>query len=90
MTDETHEKVEVHEGRRAGIVISVRLKPDEADLLDDLADRYGLSLSDTVRHGLFALRDQPRYRGEAFTGGASDAIDARTQGFTRANELVPS
>lgn len=52
--------VEVHEGRRAGIVVSVRLKPDEADLLEALAERDGRTMSETLRIALHNLARMPR------------------------------
>jgi hypothetical protein len=49
-----------HEGQRAGIVVSVRLKPDEAELLRALSERDGRTLSDTLRIALHAFARQPR------------------------------
>jgi hypothetical protein len=54
-----NDKIEVHEGRRAGVVVSVRLKPDEADLLEGLAQRDGRTLSETLRVGLHCLANRP-------------------------------
>lgn len=61
MTDseQPDEGIQVHEGRRAGVVISVRLKPEEADLLEGLAERDGRSLSETLRVALHAFSRQP-------------------------------
>jgi ribbon-helix-helix CopG family protein len=56
----TDEKVQVHEGRRSGAVVSVRLKADEAELLEALAQRDGRSLSETLRLGLHCLASQPQ------------------------------
>ena len=44
---------------RTGIVLSVRLKPDEAELLRALAERDGRTLSDTLRIALHAFARQP-------------------------------
>jgi hypothetical protein len=55
-----HDKdVQVHEGRRAGVVVSVRLKPGEADLLEALAARDGRTLSETLRIALHTLASSP-------------------------------
>jgi len=51
--------IQVHEGRRTGVVVSVRLKPDEADLLEALSARDGRSLSETLRVGLHCLAAAP-------------------------------
>ncbi len=74
MESKDEQQVEIEEGRRVGVVISVRLKPEEADLLDELAERHGLSLSDTVREGLSALRARDASRLQAYT--ASIAIES--------------
>jgi hypothetical protein len=57
MTDES--EIEVHEGRRTGVVVSVRLKPNEADLLEALAERDGRTLSETLRVALHSLATSP-------------------------------
>ncbi len=46
------DKVTVHEGRRVGSVVSVRLKPEEAELLEALSERDGRTLSETLRLAL--------------------------------------
>ena len=58
-THETHDDIQVHEGRRTGMVVSVRLKPDEADLLSALAERDGRSLSETLRVALHTFATTP-------------------------------
>lgn len=55
--------VQLHEGHRAGIVVSVRLKPDEAELLRALSSRDGRTLSETLRVGLHVYARQPRREG---------------------------
>jgi len=57
MTDEN--EIQVHEGRRAGVVVSVRLKPADAELLEALAERNGRSLSETLRVALHVLARSP-------------------------------
>jgi ribbon-helix-helix CopG family protein len=57
MTDQ--KDIQVHEGRRAGVVVSVRLKADEADLLEALSERDGRSLSETLRVALHAFATSP-------------------------------
>jgi hypothetical protein len=69
--------VKVHEGHQAGVVVSVRLKPDEANLLEALAERDGRSLSETLRIALHEFSRMPRH-GEMspFTrGGSSPELD---------------
>lgn len=51
--------IERHDGARAGIVVSVRLKPEEAALLRGLADRDGRTLSETLRAALHAFARSP-------------------------------
>ena len=51
--------IQVHDGRRAGVVVSVRLKPHEADLLEALSARDGRTLSETLRVALHALATSP-------------------------------
>ncbi|MHB8660045.1 MAG: ribbon-helix-helix domain-containing protein [Solirubrobacteraceae bacterium] len=63
MENSEYTDVQHHEGRRAGIVISVRLKPDEAELLRALSERDGRTLSDTLRIALHAFARQPRRNG---------------------------
>jgi Ribbon-helix-helix protein, copG family len=53
------EDIQVHEGRRAGVVVSVRLKPAEADLLEALAKRDGRTLSETLRVALHLMASSP-------------------------------
>jgi hypothetical protein len=51
--------IQRHEGNRAGIVVSVRLKPDEAELLRALSERDNRTLSETLRVALHSLAQQP-------------------------------
>ena len=60
MENDEYTDIQRHEGKRAGIVLSVRLKPDEAELLRSLAERDGRTLSDTLRIALHAFARQPR------------------------------
>lgn len=48
-------KIERHKGREAGIVVSVRLRSDEAALLEQLSERDGRTMSETLRIALRAL-----------------------------------
>lgn len=63
------EDITVHEGRRTGIVVSVRLKPDEADLLQSLSERDGRTMSETMRVALNYLASAPIIRGSAISLG---------------------
>jgi hypothetical protein len=51
--------IQVHEGRRAGVVVSVRLKAEEAELLEALAERDGRTMSETLRVALHTLATSP-------------------------------
>ena len=46
-------------GAKPGGIVSVRLKPDEMDLLMALSEAGGRSLSETLRLGLRCLGQQP-------------------------------
>jgi hypothetical protein len=67
MANESNDEVQVHGGRPTGITVSVRLKPDEAQLLTALSRRYEATLSETLRLALHSL------------GGASDYTTLRVQ-----------
>ena len=54
-----YEVVEVNAGVRVGGLASVRLKPEEMDLLTALSEARRLTLSETLRLGLRCLSDQP-------------------------------
>jgi predicted DNA-binding protein len=58
-TPEPTDEAQSQEGRRTGVVVSVRLKPEEADLLEALSERDGRSLSETLRVALHAFARQP-------------------------------
>jgi hypothetical protein len=59
MGEPEYTDIERHAGDRAGIVISVRLKPDEAELLRGLSERDGRTLSETLRVALHSFAHQP-------------------------------
>lgn len=87
--EQQNEQVEVHEGRPTGTVISVRLRPEEADLLDDLAERHGLSLSDTVREGLLALRARDAAVRQAYTASVStESLGSLPRDYTDAGKTL--
>jgi len=80
--------IQVHEGRRAGIVVSVRLKASEADLLEALAERDGRTLSETLRIALHLLASAP-------DGGRGLALQGELSPVTRGEwaerrELLPA
>lgn len=54
-----YELVGVSSGVRAGGIVSVRLKPEEMELLTALSETRRLTLSETLRLGLRCLSDQP-------------------------------
>lgn len=78
MANDEYTDIERHEGSRAGIVISVRLKPDEAQLLKALAERDGRTMSDTLRTALHAFARQPR----------REAVEPVEGSLTRGNVFV--
>lgn len=59
MDNNEYTDIQRHEGDRAGIVVSVRLKPDEAQLLRALSEREHRTLSDTLRVALHQLAQLP-------------------------------
>ena len=71
-----HEVVGVSPGKRAGGIVSVRLKPAEMDLLSALSQAGGRTLSDTLRLGLRCLGDRPA----SATGASAAEPSARTSG----------
>ena len=79
MDDTEYTDIQHHEGNRAGIVVSVRLKPDEAQLLRALAERDRRTLSDTLRIALHTYSQQP-----PFDGG----VPGSDQTFTRGGVFV--
>jgi len=75
-----YEVVGVSEGKRAGAIVSVRLKPEEMDLLAALSEIGGRTLSDTLRMGLRCLGDRPALA----TGGSAAEPAVRTSGSVSA------
>jgi hypothetical protein len=61
MADRADDDVTVHEGRKVGLTVSLRLKPDEAEMLAALSQRYEMTLSDTMRLALTALAQAADY-----------------------------
>lgn len=86
MGEPEYTDIERHAGDRAGVVISVRLKPDEAGLLRGLSERDGRTMSETLRVALHAFAHQPspdalgqlgQYpmtRGGVFLGDPADLV----------------
>jgi hypothetical protein len=80
--------IQVHERRRAGVVVSVRLKPDEADLLEALAERDGRTLSETLRVALHLLASSPEGARELALQGELSPV---TRGeWAERRELLPN
>jgi hypothetical protein len=71
-----YEVVGVSQGKRAGGIVSVRLKPEEMDLLTTLSEVGGRTLSDTLRLGLRCIGDRPTLA----TGTSAVEPAARTSG----------
>jgi hypothetical protein len=55
MADLSPEEIQVHEGRAVGMTVSVRLRPEEAEMLVMLSRRHNSTLSDTLRLALHSL-----------------------------------
>jgi hypothetical protein len=51
--------IQHHSANRAGVVVSVRLRADEAQLLHAMADREGRTMSDTLRVALHSYSSRP-------------------------------
>ncbi len=49
---ELGEQIEVRRAARSGVVVSVRLSPEDADLLHDIAEANGKTISQVAREGL--------------------------------------
>ena len=75
-----YEVVGVSQGRRAGGIVSVRLKPEEMELLSALSQVGGRTLSDTLRLGLRCLGDRPNLA----TGAPAVEPAVRTSGSVSA------
>jgi hypothetical protein len=54
-----YEVVSVSKGNKPGGIVSVRLKPEEMELLVALSEVTGRTLSDTLRLGLRCLGEKP-------------------------------
>jgi len=75
-----YDVVGVSQGKRAGGIVSVRLKPEEMDLLSALSEVGGRTLSDTLRLGLRCLGDRPTLA----TGASAAEPAVRTSGSVSA------
>jgi hypothetical protein len=58
MEDSKYTDIQTHKANRAGLAVSVRLKPDEAELLRALSERDGRTLSETLRIALNTYAQQ--------------------------------
>ncbi len=58
-SESDYEVVGVSQGQKPGGIVSVRLKPDEMELLVALSDVGARTLSETLRLGLRCLGQQP-------------------------------
>lgn len=61
MTSNGEREFEIDGGRRVGMTVSLRLRPDEAETLAALSRRYDATLSDTLRLALTALAQAADY-----------------------------
>ena len=92
-----HDVVGLSPGRRAGGIVSVRLKPEELELLSGLSHASGRTLSDTLRLGLRCLGERPASAASATTaepaagtsGSVSDiAFTSNGDAWARSNSLT--
>jgi len=88
MTDK--QNIEVHEGRRGGVVVSVRLKAHEADLLEALAERDGRTLSETLRVARHCLATSPAAGKQMARQGEELSPVTRGEWDERRFELTPT
>ena len=82
-----YEVVGVSRGHTPGSVVSVRLKPDEMELLTALSEVADRTLSETLRLGLRCLGQQPALAG----GGRSQPprLDTRATALVVENTAQP-
>ena len=82
-----YEVVGVSRGRTPGAVVSVRLKPEEIELLTALSEVGGRTLSETLRLGLRCLGQQPALA----SGGRSQPprLDTRATTLVIENTAQP-
>ena len=87
------EVVDVKAGARVGGIVSVRLTPQEMELLTALSEARRLTLSETLRLGLRCLSDQPETDATAAgdpagttSGGVADIVfTANRDAWVRSN-----
>ena len=82
MSEPQPEQVTVHSGRPVGMTLSVRLRPEEAEVLVSLSKRYELSVSDTIRFAIDSLgraTDFTRLRVQTSGPGRFTVGDPQTQ-----------
>ena len=81
-------------GTRPGGVVSVRLRPEEMDLLVALAEVGGRTLSETLRLGLHCLGNQPaevagpdvlRLRLDTHASAAVSSLPAQSEGWSESS-----
>ena len=59
------EPIEVERRPRAGLVISVRLSPDEADEIEGIAEERKITVSQVARDAIISFLTKPSARGVA-------------------------
>jgi len=78
-----YEVVGVSQGNKPGGIVSVRLKPDEMELLVALSEVSGRTLSETMRLGLRCLGEKPALA----TGSNVSRLRLDTRGTEAVTEL---
>ena len=96
-SENDYEVVGVSQGNKPGGIVSVRLKPEEMELLVALSEVGGRTLSDTMRLGLRCLGDRPTLATSASavepavrtSGSVSDIVfTANGDTWARSNSLT--
>lgn len=82
MTEHSEDEVQINKGRRVGMTVSLRLKPEDAEVLAVLSRRYDTSLSETVRLALSTLARSANYT-------QLTVQSSGPSGFTRAESRGP-
>ena len=81
-----YEVVGVSQGSKPGGIVSVRLKPEEMELLVALSEVSGRTLSETMRLGLRCLGEKPALA----TGSNVSRLRLDTRGTEAVTELFTS
>jgi len=79
------EPIEVQRKPRAGVVLSVRLSPEEADRIEDIADDRGMTVSQVARQAISSYLGTRSGRQIAVSPTTSVSIGGGDVSFTWTN-----